>query len=371
MTTIPLVDLKRQYKKIKPEIDAAIKRVIEDAAFVSPKYVKIFEEKFGRYCGAQHVIATGSGSHALFAAYAAIDLKRGDEVISVANTFTATIEPVYFWGAKPVFVDIDPRTYVINTSRIKKAITKKTRAIAVVHLYGQAAPMKKIMAIARKHNLKVIEDCSHAHGAMADGKMVGTWGDLGAYSFNPGKVVGAYGDAGCIVTNNDRYAEFIRMFINHGRQIKNKYIHDIYGLNLRMDGIQAAIISAKLDHINPWIKRRQAIAKKYTALLKDSVETPATIPHQTNSYHLYVIRTDQRDTLVEYLRSRGIEAGIHYPVPLHLQKTYAHLNLKTGMLPITEKISREILSLPMFAELTNPEIYRIAKEIKSFFRNRT
>jgi dTDP-4-amino-4,6-dideoxygalactose transaminase len=364
---IPLVDLKKQYRAHKKEIDTAIQSVINDAAFVSKKYPDIFEEQFGSYIGAKHCVATGSGSDALLTAYFAIGLKHGDEVITVANTFTATAEPLWFVGAKPVFVDVDRISQTMDPKKIEKAITKKTKAISVVHLFGHAANMPAIARIAKKHKLLVIEDCAHAHGTEIKGKKVGRWGTVGCYSFNPAKTLGAYGDAGAIVTDDKTIADRAREFINHGRTLNSKYHYDYLGLNMRMDGIQAAILSAKFKNLTAWVKKRRQIADWYKKYLPKSVEAMPKDVFGKDVFHLYVIKTPKRDALLAHLKEDGIEGGIHYPVPLHLQRAYAYLKMKEGSLPITESLSHDILSLPMYPELTEREVKAVAASIKRFF----
>jgi dTDP-4-amino-4,6-dideoxygalactose transaminase len=367
MDKIPFVDLKRQSKSAKIKIEKAIQSVIDDAAFISDKYPKIFEEQFAKYTGAKYCVATGSGTDSLFLSFAAIGIKKGDEVIIPGNTFTATSEPVIFFGATPVFADVDPQTHLISIPDIIKKITKKTKVIAPVHLYGQPAPMEEIMKIAQKRGIKVIEDCAHAQGAARNGKKVGTFGDLGAYSFNPTKVLGAYGDAGAIITNNEKYINFLRQFMNHGREMSNKYLHDFVGLNLRMGGMQAAILSAKLPCLEEYVKKRNHVASLYAKLLPKSVKIVKTLKGNRHAYHLFVIETDKRDELQKYLKEKGVETGIHYPVPLNLQKAYNVAGKKMASLPIAEKLAKKILSLPMFPEMKDSEVKRTAKEIKNFF----
>ncbi len=367
MDKIPFVDLKRQNKSVKKKINKAIQSVIDDAAFISDKYPKIFEAQFSKYTKAKYCVATGSGTDSLLASLAAIGIKKGDEVIVPANTFTATAEMVIFFGAKPVFADVNPETHLIDIPDMIKKITKKTKVIIPVHLYGQAAPMEKIMKIAKRYKIKVIEDCAHAQGAAINGKKVGTFGDLGAYSFNPTKVLGAYGDAGCIITNNKNYADFLRQFVNHGRKTGNKYLHDFIGLNLRMGGIQAAVLNAKLPHLEEYVKKRNHIASLYKKLLPISVKIVKTAKGNRHAYHLFVIETDKRDELQKYLKEKGIETGIHYPVPLNIQKSYNLGNKKPVCLPVTEKLAKKILSLPMFPEMKDSEAKRVAKEMKNFY----
>ena len=362
---IPLVDLKRQYRSIRREIDAAIKRVIKDTAFISGKYAAEFEAKFARYVGVRHCVALASGTDALYLAYLALGVGRGDEVISPPNTFFATTEPLGLLGAKPVFADIDPRTHLVDPGDIERKITKRTKAIVVVHLYGQMADMPAIMRLARRHKLAVIEDAAQAHGATFRGKKAGTFGDVGVYSFYPGKNLGAYGDAGALVTNNAKIAEFVRKCHDHGRA--GKYEHEFEGISSRMDGIQAAILSAKLPHLDRWVKKRREIARAYDRLLPKSVRAVAVLKGGNPAYHLYVIETDRRNEMLTYLKSKRIEAGIHYPIPLHRQKAYARLGVPRGSLPHAERAAKRVLSLPIFPELTLAEIRFIVSAVREFF----
>ena len=359
---IPLVDLKRQYQSIQKEIDKAIQNVINDSAFILGKYTKKFEDSFAQYCSARYCVGVNSGTDALLLSYLALGIKKGDEVITTPCTFFATTEPLGFVGAKPVFVDILSDTYLIDPSKIISAITNKTKAIVAVHLYGQMANMKEIMNIARKYKLRVIEDCAQAHGAEQNGKKAGTFGDMGIYSFYPGKNLGGYGDAGCVVTNNKKYADFVKKFRDHGRS--SKYEHKYEAFNTRMDGIQAAILTTKLKHLNKWVEQRRKIAKKYNKLLPTTVIAPHEAINNKHAYHLYVIRTDRRDKLQKGLELKGIQTGIHYPIPLHLQKAYSYLNFKRGMFPVCEEVTRQVLSLPIFPELKDEEIKYIIGAIK-------
>lgn len=370
MDKIPLVDLKRQYHNHKEEIDRAINEVIESSAFVSRKFVEIFENEFAKYCGSKYCIATSSGTDALLTAFFAAGIGNGDEVITIANTFTATAEVLWFLGAKPIFIDIDPETQLMDASLIEQAITKKTKAICPVHLFGNPADMVRIMEISERHGLKVIEDCAHAHGATINDRTVGTFGDIGAYSFNPAKVLGAYGDAGAIITDNEEYAEKAREFINHGRKIKNKYEYDSFGLNMRMDGIQASILSAKLKFLNDWVKRRREIAALYDKLLAGVAQSPKKYAGSLEAFHLYVISVNKRDELIAYLKDLGVEAGIHYPIPLNLQKPYIDWQGKQQVLPETERASKKIVSLPIFPEMMREEVEFVARAVKEFIQGK-
>ena len=370
MQKIPLVDLHAQYKTIKPEIDAAIQRTIDRTAFILGPEAKQFEENFARFCNVKHAIGLDSGTAALHLAMMALGIGAGDEVITTAHTFVATSEPISLLGARPVFVDIDPRTYNLDPNKLEAAITPRTKAIIPVHLYGQPAEMDAIMDIARKHNIPVIEDAAQAHGATYRGRSVGTMGLMTCFSFYPGKNLGAYGDAGALVTNDDALDHKIRMLRDHGRT--TKYEHEISGYGYRLDGIQGAVLDVKLKHLPEWNAARRAHADYYTELLSNvdaSIVTPYEPAHVQAVYHLYVIRTRQRDALLEYLKARDIEAGIHYPVPLHLQPVYKNLGYQRGEFPETEKAAQEILSLPIYPELTHVQMERVVDTMREFYRN--
>src|SRR3989338_157847 len=360
---VPLVDLKRQYVQIQSEIATAIQQVITDTAFVLGKYTEQFEVEFARYCQVQHCVGLNSGSDGLLLAYIACGVKAGDEVITVANTFFATTEPLAHLGATPVFVDIDPTTYLIDPEKIEAAITPKTKVIVPVHLYGQMADMTNIMAIARKYNLKVIEDCAQAHGATHQGQKAGTFGYIGIYSFYPGKNLGAYGDAGCIVTNNSEYAQLVRKLRDHGRS--SKYEYDIAGYSSRMDGLQAAILSTKLKYLEKWNKARRKAAAHYNELLPEEIKKPVETKNNRHVYHLYVIEVANRNRVLSYLTENGVEAGIHYPIPLHLQPPYSASVMSHTSLPRTEAAAKNILSLPLFPEITDEELQYIVRQVKT------
>ncbi|MFA5927123.1 MAG: DegT/DnrJ/EryC1/StrS family aminotransferase [Patescibacteria group bacterium] len=360
---IPLLDLKRQYLSIKPEIDQAIANVIDETAFILGKYCQSFEKNFADHCDAKHCVGVNSGTDALLFAYIAAGIKADDEVITVANTFFATTEPITLLGAKPVFVDIDPETYLIDVNKIESAITKKTKAIVPVHLYGQMADMTSIMTIAKKYNLKVVEDCAQAHDAEHQGKKAGTFGDIAAFSFYPGKNLGAYGDAGCVITNNDDFANLIRKLRDHGRE--SKYQHSFAAYSSRLDGLQGAILNVKLQHLGGWTEKRRSIAERYNKLLPDSLKKPVEKMGNRHVYHLYTVEMNERDQIREKLQQSGIASGVHYPIPLHLQPAYAELGLSQGSLPVTERVANRTLSLPLFAEMSDDEISYVAKNLKS------
>jgi dTDP-4-amino-4,6-dideoxygalactose transaminase len=346
---IPLVDLKAQYAGIKPEIDAAIERVVNNTSFIMGKEVTEFEQKFASYVGAQAAVGPN------------------DEVITTAHTFMATSEPISQVGAKPVFVDIDPDTYNIDPKLVEQAITPRTKAIIPVHLYGQPAQLEDLLEIARRHNLSLIEDAAQAHGAEFKGRRCGSIGDLACFSFYPGKNLGAYGDAGAVTGNNDELLARVRKLRDHGRT--SKYEHDEIGFGERLDGLQAAILGAKLPHLEDWTEARRSHAKLYNELLADcDVVTPYALEEARHVYHLYVIRTPRRDQVLAHLKSKGIDAGIHYPVPLHRQPAYLKQGYGDLSLPLTEQAAAEVLSLPLFPELTYEQIAYVAEAVKEATR---
>lgn len=361
---VPFVDLKRQYASIKEEIDEAIQNVLDKTAFIMGEYVKNFEDNFAKFCGVKHAIGVSSGTSALYLALLGVGIKPGDEVITVPNTFIATSEAISHAGAKVKFCDIDAETYNIDVSKIK--ITDKTKAIIAVHLYGQMAEMDALMDFAEDNNLKIIEDSAQAHGAEYKGKRSGSIGDVGCFSFYPGKNLGAYGDAGMVTTNDSAIAEKIRLLRDHSRS--EKYVHKIVGFNHRIDALQCAILNVKLKYLDAWTDSRRKNAELYNKLISkvDGIITPVEKKYNKHVYHLYVIRTKKRYELQKCLKSQGISTGIHYPIPLHLQPAYSYLKYKKGDFPVTEKCSEEILSLPMFAELTKEEIEYVVEKIIEF-----
>ena len=364
---IQLVDLKAQYETIKPEIDQAIAAVIAETAFIGGSYLKTFEEAFARFCGVKHCIGVGNGTDALFIALKALGVGAGDEVITVANSFIATSEAVTQTGARVVFVDIDPKTYNIDTNRIEEKITSRTKAIIPVHLYGQPVDMDPIRALAQKYNLRILEDCAQAHGAVYKGRTIGSLGDMACFSFYPGKNLGAYGDAGAIVTSDEALAKKARMFANHGRI--GKYDHEIEGVNSRLDGLQAAVLSVKLRHLDAWSEARRRNAYLYNEHLQGTgLATPVEIADVKAVYHLYIVRMDRelRSGLQEHLKSKGIATGIHYPIALPNLKAYSYLTISRNDIPEATRASEEILSLPMYPELTEVQIRFIAQEIRNF-----
>lgn len=364
MSRIPLVDLKAQYDSIKDEIDAAIARVIQNTSFIGGKEVSAFEEAFAAFQHTKRCVGVASGTAAIFLALKVLGIGEGDEVITTPHTFIATVEPVEALGAKPVFVDIDPVTFNIDPDKIEAAITPRTRAILPVHLYGQLAPMDRIMEIARRHNLVVVEDAAQAHGAEYKGKRAGNWGDIAVFSFYPGKNLGAYGDGGAICTNDDTLADKIAKLRDHGRT--SKYAHDEIGYGERLDSLQAAILGAKLPHLQDWNDARRRVADYYTQTLRglQGVRTPSEMPDARHIYHVYCITVNgNRDAILADLKARGIEAGIHYPIPLHLQAALAHHGGREGDFPNTEHAAKSILSLPIYPELTTEQMNRVVEEL--------
>lgn len=368
--SIPLVDLKKQYQNIHPEIDQAVGQVLSQGDFILGKEVEDFEKSFAKYIGVKYCVGVASGSDAILLSLRALGVKAGDEVIAPANTFISTILPIIELGAKPILVDVQPDTYQVDPQKIEQAITSKTRVILPVHLYGIPAPMDKIVAIAKRYHLHIIEDACQAHGSSLRKKMCGSFGEMAAFSFYPGKNLGAAGDGGCIVTNDKNLFQLLTAMRNIGQTAK--YKHDVFGYNSRLDTIQAVILSIKLKHLDEWNSKRRNIAKKYNQLLED---LPITLPPNLGkdyilNYHLYVIRTKNRDQLYRYLQGREIYPGIHYPIPIHLQKAVQNLlGYKKGDFPVTETLANEILSLPMYAELEDREIENISRSIHTFFSN--
>lgn len=365
---IPFVDLKRQYHEIKTELQPVIEGVLEGGRFVGGEEVERFEEEFARYCGVRWAIGVGSGTEALYLALLACGVGKGHEVITVPNTFVATAEAITLTGATPVFVDIDPDTYTINTGQIEGSVNERTKAIVPVHLYGQAAHMEPILAIAERNKLLVLEDAAQAHGAVYEGKKVGGFGVAACFSFYPSKNLGAYGEGGAVVTDDEEVAQQVMMLRDHGSV--QKYRHEIEGMNSRLDTLQAAILRVKLHHVDHWNRQRQEWAALYNDLLAEvkGVVRPTVREGCTHVYHLYVIRTTVRDQLREHLEEQGILTGIHYPIPLHLQPAYGYLGIGEGSYPVTEQAAAEIVSLPMYPELSRQEVEAVAQEIKGFLR---
>lgn len=362
---IPLVDLKAQYAQIRSEVDAAVGRVIANADFILGKDVEEFEEEYARYCEAKYCVALDSGLSALELGMRALGIGPGDEVITPAHSFIASSSAISFTGATPVWVDSDPRTYNIDTKLIEAAITPRTKAIMPVHLYGQPADMDPIMDVARKHKLLVVEDACQAHGARYRGRRVGTIGDIAAFSFYPGKNLGAYGDAGALVTNNADVAKTVHDMRNYGQ--RKKYEHAFLAWNRRMDTLQAAILRAKLPHLEAWNTARRRHASAYDELLAGTpLGLPQTARDGEHVFHLYVVQSERRDDLLRHLADAGIHGGIHYPVPIHLQEAYRGAGKGRGSFPVAEAVTPRVLSLPMYPELEEEQLQRVADAVGSF-----
>ena len=360
---IPLVDLQAQYASIKDEIDTAVLRVLASARFALGPEVVAFEAEFAAYCGADHGIAVNSGTSALHLALLAAGIGPGDEVITVPYTFVATVAAIRYAGATPVFVDIDPRACTIDVDQVGRAITPRTKAVIPVHLYGQPADMDPLIALARDHELTVVEDAAQAHGATYRGRRVGGLGHLGCFSFYPAKNLGAYGEGGIVVTTDDAYASMIRSLRSWGED--HRYHHVRPGFNYRMDGMQGAILRVKLRHLPAWNDARQRIAGTYDRLLVDTgVTTPAPMPYADHVYHLYPVHTPHRDALHQALEADGIQTGLHYPVPVHLQPAHADLGGQVGDHPCAEAAAASVLTLPIYPELPEDVPARVAEVIR-------
>jgi len=366
---VPLLDLFAQYQCITAEIDQAISSVLHGGDFILGREVSLFEQEFASYCGARFAVGVDSGTSALELALRGFRVGPGDEVITVANSYIASVLAISHTGATPVLVDADPKTCTISIAAVENAISPRTRAIIPVHLYGQPADMDPILQIARKHGLFVVEDACQAHGAIYKGRRVGSIGDAAAFSFYPGKNLGAYGDAGAVVTNDEGHARTIQQLRNYG-QIE-KYKHQIKGYNRRLDTLQAAVLRVKLAHLDTWNAARRRHAACYTAFLADAgVLTPHEASYGSSVWHLYVIHTPRRDELKVCLSERGVTAGIHYPVPIHLQPAYADLEYKRGDFPVAERSAQQCLSLPIYAELSESIIHYVADEVREFHAER-
>ena len=365
---VPFLDLKAQYASIKNEMDEAISNIIENTAFIGGKALADFNNNFANFIGTKHVIGVGNGTDALEIALKALGVKPGDEVIVPANSFISTSEAVTAIGGKVVFVDCLDCYYSIDSSKIESSITRKTKVIIVVHLYGQVAEMDKILEIAKKHDLKVLEDSAQAHGAVYKDKKIGTIGNIATFSFYPGKNLGAYGDGGAIVTNDDKLAKHCKMLANHGRI--DKYNHEFEGRNSRLDGLQAAVLNVKLGYLDSWNEGRRRVAELYKKGLSDISELvlPKQFKNSVSVFHLFVIQTDERDNLSAYLKDKGISTGIHYPIGLPYLAAYKYLEHSKDDFPITYKNQNKILSLPIYAEMTDEMVQYVIDAIKSFFQ---
>lgn len=365
MIGVPFVDLVAQYADIQEEVLSAVEGVMSRGQYILGEHVEIFEREFARYCEVEYCVGVSSGTEALHLALRALNIGPGDEVITVANTFAATAFAVSYVGAAPVLVDVSPMDFNIDVDLIERAVTKRTKAIIPVHLYGQPADMDGVLEVAQKHGLRVIEDACQAHGAEYRGRRAGSIGDIGCFSFYPGKNLGAYGDGGALVTNSMKVAEQVRSLRNYAQRVKN--VHDVVGFNSRLDTLQAAVLLVKLHRLDEWNKRRRASANLYTKLLSDSnVVLPIERADVKHVYHLYVIQHEQRDELLAYLKKRGIVCGIHYPIPLNQQKPYFGARTFPDDVPVSTELSKRILSLPMFPELTTDQITQVVQGILSF-----
>jgi dTDP-4-amino-4,6-dideoxygalactose transaminase len=361
----PFLDLKAQYRRIKPEIDAAVMRVIESGGYVLGPEALAFEERFADYCSATHCKAVNSGTSALHLALLAAGVGPGDEVITVSMTFVATAAAIHYAGARPVYVDVDPLTWTLDPARIVAAITPRTKAILPVHLHGLMADMDPIMDIARRHGLVVIEDAAQAHGAEYKGRRAGSIGDLGCFSFYPGKNLGAYGEGGAVTTSHPELAAKIALLRDWGQE--KKYEHVVAGYNYRMDAIQAAVLDVKMNHIEAWTEARRALAGHYDRLLASTpLGRPQPPADRRHVYHVYAIRHPRRDEAFKALQDAGVGVGIHYPIPVHLQKAYRDPGFNAGDLPVTEALARTFLSLPIYPELEPGQTARVADELKRF-----
>ena len=368
---IPFVDLKAQYRSLKPEMDVAMQSVLDRTAYIMGAEMEAFEKAFAEYIGVKHALGVSSGTDALHLALRVLGVGPGDEVITCPDTYIATCEAITHAGATVRFVDADPRTYNLDPNLLEAAITPKTKAVLPVHLYGQPADMQPILEIARRHHLYVIEDCAQSHGAVYKNRKAGTFGVVSCFSFYPGKNLGAYGDGGAVLTNDDALADRVCLLRNHGQKVK--YEHLVVGYCSRLDNLQGAVLKVKLPCLDEWNSARRSHAKLYGELLADvpHIVTPFNPPDVQPVYHLYVLRvTDgRRDALQTYLNAAGISTGLHYPIPVHLQEAYADLGFKPGDFPVSEQLATQGLSLPMYAELTDEQVGYVTGKIKEFMQN--
>jgi dTDP-4-amino-4,6-dideoxygalactose transaminase len=362
---VPIVELKSQYRAHQAELDGAIREVLEASWFILGQQGEAFEHEFAAYCGAGHAVGVGSGTEALHLALLGCGVGPGDEVITVPNTAVPTVCAIDFAGATPVFADIDPVIFTLDPGELERHLSPRTKAIVPVHLYGQPADMEPICEFARRHGLRVVDDAAQAHGAEYRGRRVGTLADATAWSFYPSKNLGAYGDAGAVTTDDPELAQRLRMLRNYGEE--QRYHHTIRGFNSRLDEIQAAILRVKLRHLEGWNERRRAIAAGYEELMgHPDVRLPAEAPHARHVFHLYVIRATQRDALREHLLACEIGTQIHYPLPIYRQEAYAHLAVPAGACPEAERAANEVLSLPLYPELTDAQVEAVAEAVNAF-----
>jgi len=364
---VPYLDLPAQLRSVRKEIDAAIARTIDNCSFCLGPDTAQFEKDFAKFCEAKECVGFNSGTSALHVALMLLGVGSGDEVITTPMTFVATSWAISYVGAKPVYVDTDDATFNLDPKLIERAITSKTKAIMPVHLYGHPFDIDPILAICKKHRLPLVEDAAQAHGAKYKGKVIGTFGEISGFSFYPGKNLGACGEGGALVTNNAAFAARARSLREHGSTVR--YYHDEVGFNYRMEGIQGAVLGVKLKHLDHWTKERKRVAHRYHELLADTpLQLPKEAAYAESAWHLYVVRHPRRDDLKKHLEANGVGCALHYPLPLHLQKCYASLGYKAGDFPVAEKAARECLSLPIFPELTEAQIQRVAAVVKDFFK---
>jgi dTDP-4-amino-4,6-dideoxygalactose transaminase len=365
MNNIPLIDLKAQYLTIKPEIDSAIQRIINDSSFILGSEVVEFEKEFAQFIGAKYAVGLASGTAAIQLALRACGIGHGDEVVTTPFSFFATGEAIINVGARPVFVDIDHETYNIDPNQVEDAITRRTKAILPVHLYGHPCELGQLLEIANRRNIYLIEDAAQAHAAEYDGQRCGSIGHLACFSFFPGKNLGAYGDAGAVTSNNKSLIQSVRKLRDHGRI--SKYVHDEIGFNERMDSLQAAILRVKLPHLLDWTNKRRNNATLYRKLLSSGdIILPTELPNVIHNYHLFVIQSKKRNKLLTFLRNHGIAVGIHYPAPLHHQPAYLKLGYKNIQLPISELVAKKVISLPVYPELPISSVKRICQLVNEF-----
>ncbi len=367
MRPVPMVDLKAQLARIRPEVDAAVSRVLESMQFIHGEDCGLLETEFAAFCGVRHAVAVANGTDALILALRAYGVEAGDEVVTVANTFIGTGEAILLNGAQPVFVDVDPETFTMDPQALEAAITPRTRLILPVHLYGHPAPMAAINRIASRHGLPVLEDAAQAHGAEEDGRRAGSLGHAACFSFYPAKNLGAYGDAGMVVSSDEAFIARVRQIANHGAG-ENRYDNVVLGTNSRLDTLQAAVLRVKLRHLKHWDEERRERVQAYSDALRDvpGVRVPRERVGARSAWHLFTIRTGERDALQAHLKDRGIATAVHYPRPIHLQPAMARAGGRPGDLPVSEQLSREVLSLPLYPELPLEDVHRIADEVAAF-----
>ncbi len=367
---VPLINLTKQNQKILSEISSGISSIFEESRFILGKEVEEFEGNFASYCGTRFAVAVNSGTSALLLSLIAQGIGRGDEVITVPFTFIATVEAIIFSGARPVFVDIDERTMTIDADKIARAITPRTKAIIPVHLYGEVCDMNPLREIADKYNLSLIEDACQAHGAeyLPLAKKAGSMGDCGCFSFYPSKNLSAWGEGGMVTTDSEEIAKKVKMLRDHGSE--KKYYHKMIGLNCRMEALQGLVLNCKLKYLDKWNERRRAIAHQYSEAFRDieDICLPSSPPYSRGVYHLYVVRTAERDKLKNFLQEKGVGTGLHYPLPLHLQDSLRDLGYQEGALPVSEKTAREIISLPLYPEMEDTEVGYVIDAVREFFQ---